>query len=343
VKRTFTILHTNDLHSAFVGLGPAADYTPFTLSDDDTIGGYARQATLIAQRRQVRSVQGPVLVLCGGDYSMGTPFGAATRETGCELQLMSMMGYDGTTFGNHEFDLGPAGLSMSIGVAARSGRIPAVIASNTRFEGSDPSLAEIQRLKREGVISEYKVIDRGGIRFGIFGVMGKEAISVAVGSGAVKFTDFIETAREMVKLLRSKENADVIIALSHGGVMKGNDGSLYSLTCPLMLVPLIVALPKLTGGKLSVVPKNKDGQPLKSSVEALVNPSGSNTAQLMLPSGTTDRESLATETSNGAVREIKEWQAIMDHLRTLPVMSGDELPVIPVDERAAEVRAIMID
>jgi 5'-nucleotidase/UDP-sugar diphosphatase len=67
MRKTFTILHTNDLHSAFIGLGPAADYTPFTLNDDDTRGGYARQATLIAQRKQARSGQGPVLVLCGGD------------------------------------------------------------------------------------------------------------------------------------------------------------------------------------------------------------------------------------------------------------------------------------
>jgi 5'-nucleotidase/UDP-sugar diphosphatase len=601
MKKTFTILHTNDLHSAFIGLGPASDYTPFILNDDDTRGGYARQATLIEQRRRAGSTNGPVLVLCGGDYSMGTPFGAATRETGGELQLMSMMGYDATTFGNHDFDLGPHGLARSIGIAVKSGHIPAVIASNTKFEGNDPSLAEIQLLKRDGVISEYKVIERGGIRFGIFGVIGKEAISVAVGSGAVKFTDIIETAKEMVNLLKAKENTDVIIALSHGGVIKGNDGSykegddiqlarevpeidivigghshtvlhepfivngrtpvvqagkngenlgelvvtlnagnlkvdsytihpiddtvsgdkviadeieklkknvtgivfasrgysidqplaivprdlpnafadiaagtilanlctdafreatkadigftvnglmraslirgksgvqtvydifalaplgagvvddtagsalvtgyftgteiknlleyflidnpthpgewfprvsgmrfnynlsrpkydtvtkidigdfdngylivditgkdnrLFSITCPLMLAPLIVALPKLTGGKLAVVPKNKDGQPLKSRIEALVDIPQYNTAQMMLPNGTIDRESLATETSNGAIREIKEWQAIMDHLRNLPVKNKGELPMIPVDERAAEIRAI---
>ena len=94
MNKTFTILHTNDLHSAFIGLGPAADYTPFTLNDDATRGGYARQATLIAQKKQARNAQGPVLVLCAGDYSMGTPFGAATRETGGELQIMSLMGCD---------------------------------------------------------------------------------------------------------------------------------------------------------------------------------------------------------------------------------------------------------
>ena len=74
-----------------------------------------------------------MLVLDAGDYSMGTAFGAATREIGGELQLMSRMGYDATTFGNHEFDLGPDGLGKSIGVAAKAGRVPAVVASNTNF------------------------------------------------------------------------------------------------------------------------------------------------------------------------------------------------------------------
>ena len=50
-KRTFTILHTNDMHSSFIGMGPAADYTPFSLNDDATRGGYARLGGLIARRR----------------------------------------------------------------------------------------------------------------------------------------------------------------------------------------------------------------------------------------------------------------------------------------------------
>jgi 5'-nucleotidase/UDP-sugar diphosphatase len=45
---------------------------------------------------------------------------------------------------------------------------------------------------------------------------------------------------------------------------------------------------------------------------------------------------------NGAVREIKEWQAVMDSLRTLPVKSPGELPIIPLDERATKVRAIKV-
>ena len=205
-------------------MGPAADYTPFTLNDDTTRGGYARLAALIAKRKEARKGQGPVLVLDAGDYSMGTAFGAASRETGGELQLMSRMGYDATTFGNHEFDLGPDGLGKSIGVAAKAGRVPAVLASNTSFAKHDATLADLQRLAKAGVIRRYVVIERGGIRFGIFGLLGKEAQFYTGGAGAATFSDAIETGKEMVKVLRETEKVDVVIALSHGGVQKGKDG-----------------------------------------------------------------------------------------------------------------------
>jgi 5'-nucleotidase / UDP-sugar diphosphatase len=598
-KKTFTILHANDLHSNFLGLGPVSDYTPFTLNDDATRGGYARMATLIAQRKTAHQDQGPVLVLCAGDYSMGTAFGAATRETGGELQLMSLMSFDATCLGNHEFDLGPDGLGKSISAAAKAGHVPAVVASNTKFAGKDPALANLQRLTKAGVIRRYVVIERGGLRFGIFGLLGKEALHYTSG-GATSFPDPIDTAKEMVTVLRETEKVDVVICISHGGVEKGKDGTftdgedvrvakavpgidvvigghshtflreaiivndrtpvvqagvngqtlgelvvtldggkltvdsykllpiddtipgdraiaseieklkknvtkivfasrgysvdqplavapqdlpntfsdipastllanlvtdafreatkadigftvngtmragltrgksgvqtvydvfamaplgagvvdttagsalvtgyftgqdlktliefllvdnpahpgeffprtsgmrfrydlsrlkfdavttielgdldrgyrviditgkderLYSLTCPLMVGQFIVAIPKFTKGQLALVPKNKAGQPLKSKTEALDDPRRS-TPDLLPPPGTLDQDSVAKGTGKNAVREIKEWQAIMDHLRRLPVKSKGQLPVIPVDERAKEVRAI---
>ena len=148
MNKTFTILHTNDMHSAFIGMGPASDYNPFKLKDDKTRGGFARLAWLIAQRKAARGHQGPVLVLDAGDYSMGTAFGAATREIGGELQLMSHMGYDATTFGNHDFDFGPAGLGESIDVAVKAGRFSTLVASNTNFAGTDGTLAGLQRLAK---------------------------------------------------------------------------------------------------------------------------------------------------------------------------------------------------
>jgi 5'-nucleotidase len=73
------------------------------------------------------------------------------------------------------------------------------------------------------VVRRHIVIERGGIRFGIFAVLGKEAIVYTTG-GAVTFSDPIETAVEMVKVLRETEKVDVVICLSHGGVVKGKDG-----------------------------------------------------------------------------------------------------------------------
>jgi 5'-nucleotidase len=224
MKQTFTILHTNDMHSAFIGMGPSSDYTPYTPNNDATRGGYARLASVIATRKQARANQGPVLVLDAGDYSMGTAFGAASRETGSELQLMSRMGYDATTFGNHDFDLGPDGLGQSIDVAAKAGRIPAVLAANSSFAGIDATLADLQRLAKDKVIRRYLVIERGGIRFGLFGVLGKEAMIYTTGAGAIAFPDAIETAKEMVKTLREAEKVDVVICLSHGGLQKDKDG-----------------------------------------------------------------------------------------------------------------------
>jgi 5'-nucleotidase len=144
MKKTFTILHTNDLHSNLIGLSPASDYSPFTPNDDRTRGGFARLATLIAQRREARKNQGPVLVLDGGDYGMGTAFAGVIRETGAELQLLFQMGYDATTFGDHEFDFGPDGTAQAIAVASKAGRVPAVVASNSHFTGNDPTLAGLQ-------------------------------------------------------------------------------------------------------------------------------------------------------------------------------------------------------
>lgn len=223
VKKTFTILRTNDLHSNFIGMSPESDYTPFSLNDDKTRGGFARLAPLIAARKAAREAQGPVLVLDDGDYSNGTAFGAATRETGSELQLLFRMGFDATTFGNHEFDFGPDGLGTSIAVAAKVGRTPPIIASNIDLSEEDPTLVDLQRLTKEGVIRRYLVIERGGLRFGIFGLLGKEAVIYTSG-GAASFPDATETAKEMVTILREKEKVDVVICLSHGGLQAGNNG-----------------------------------------------------------------------------------------------------------------------
>ena len=224
--KTITILHLNDLHSNFIGMAPSSDYTPFTLNDDTTRGGFARIATKIRERRAAMEGRGPVLVLDAGDYTMGTAFAAATRETGGELRLLAMVGCDATTFGNHDFNLGPGGTSAAIEAAVAAGQVPAILATNTDFSAAAPTLEGLQKLGAAGRIRRHLVLERGGIRIGLFGVLGREAAVYAVSAAPVTFSDPIEAAKAAVAELRDKEKADVVIAISHGGVYRNPDGTI---------------------------------------------------------------------------------------------------------------------
>jgi len=245
--KTFTILHTNDLHSSFIGMGPSSDYSPFELNNDKTVGGYARLAGLINQKKELHGKAGAVLVLDAGDYSMGTPFGAATRVIGGELQLMSRMGYDATTFGNHEFDLGAKGLGEEMSIAAQSGFTIPVIASNTILTANDSTQLGLQKMVKEGHLLPYKIIERDGIRFGIIGLLGHEATFYTSGAGTVKFGDAIATAKKMVKILRDSLKAEVFICVSHGGLEKGEDGQ-FSKGDDILLADSVPGIDVIVGG-----------------------------------------------------------------------------------------------
>src|SRR5258708_31217410 len=146
----------------------------------------------------------------------------------------------------------------------------------------------------------------------------------------------------------SRPKVDVVPAIEIGDAdrgyqatdITGKDARLFSLTTPLYLAMILVAIPKYTKGKLPLVAKKKDGQPLKSKVEALDDPRD-DTPDLLPPGGTMDKDSVATTTANGAVRGSKEYQAIIDYLRSPPAKKI-HIPIIPVDELANEVRAIKV-
>ncbi len=81
----------------------------------------------------------------------------------------------------------------------------------------------MKALGAAGAIRSHMVIERGGIMFGLFGLMGADSITFTINPGALTFPDPIETARAMVKQLRA-EGADVIICMSHGGVREPKSG-----------------------------------------------------------------------------------------------------------------------
>lgn len=224
-ERSFTILHTNDWQSRLLGFGPNNEYTPASVGDDDTVGGVARLASLLEQRRAAAGEQ-PVLLLDGGDFSMGTLFHTVTRETGGELRLMTELGYDAATLGNHEFDFRPAGLAAMISAAhkAKGDALMPLLSSNLGFDPERPEDDSLQAHYDAGRIAPYKLIDKGGIRFGLFGLLGNNAVAVSPMIKPARFADPLATAKATVGKLR-EEGAEVVILLSHMGVVQQADGS----------------------------------------------------------------------------------------------------------------------
>jgi 5'-nucleotidase len=217
-EKIVTIIHTNDLHSHLLGFSPNIDYRPDMTEDDGTKGGWARIATVIKKEKGKRN--NPVLVLDGGDFLMGSLFHMIAREEAVELRLMKDMGYDVLTLGNHEFDLKPRGLARILHAAVNKGGMPAVVFSNAIFSKESDRDDILEEAFNRGLVKPYIIMEKEGIKIGIFSLMGKDAAEKAPFASPVKFRDPIEIAKAMVKVLREKEKVDMVICLSHSGVRK---------------------------------------------------------------------------------------------------------------------------
>ncbi len=209
------ILHTNDMHSKLTGFGPEKKYTPLSLNDDETLGGFARMATIVKQEKAMNPNS---VILCdAGDYLMGTIFQSLEPETGFQLNLMKEIGYDVITIGNHEFDFGADKLGDIYNSAIENGEIPVIVSSQLKFSETDKRDDKLEKLAQDKKILPYTIIEKNGLKIGFFGLLGEEAQMVTQAAYPVEFEDITKTAKKMVKILREQEKVDIIICLSHTG------------------------------------------------------------------------------------------------------------------------------
>lgn len=204
----FTILHTNDEHSAFVPV-PA-------LAPDISRGGMARLATAIRRYRERNAAAGePLILVSSGDFSTGTPFNWLTfGGMSPELQFMLDLQYDLVVLGNHEFDYGPGALAdylSRLGYPARAADLP-VLSANIRIPDEHP-------LAGTGITGTHVVTVAEGVRVGFIGIMGMEAADVAPFKDPVTFADAIETARAEAARLKA-DGVALVVAVTHSGVLE---------------------------------------------------------------------------------------------------------------------------
>ena len=220
-EKKIMILHTNDLHSRLMGYAPESEYSPMTINDDNTVGGFARIAAIL--RDEKAKNDGITLILDGGDFLMGTLFQGLETKTGFQLRLMEKVGYDAVCIGNHEFDYGPGKLADIINSGLQGGDIPPILLSNVVFDSKDPADDRLEELFVSNTIGRTLIIEKEGLKIGFFGILGKVADDNAAFAPPVTFSNQIRTARKMVRELRNN-GCDMIICLSHSGVAPGESG-----------------------------------------------------------------------------------------------------------------------
>ncbi|MCB9245752.1 MAG: metallophosphatase [Flavobacteriales bacterium] len=193
-----TILYTNDWHSRIEPFpGEGGTYSG--------LGGASKRAHLIDR---IRSEAEHVLLLDAGDIFQGTPYFNLFHGE-LEFKLMTQMGYDAVTLGNHDFDAGIEGLKAQLPHAGFE-----ILNANYRF--GDRELRE--RVK------PYRIFQKGPFRVGVFG-LGIELKNLVPEAlyGDTIYTNPVEAANSTATYLRTKKKCNLIVCLSHLGFEYKND------------------------------------------------------------------------------------------------------------------------
>ena len=219
-SKKITILHTNDVHSHI---------DPFPKNDplNPSGGGVIARANLI---NLVKKDNPHTLVLDAGDVFQGTPyFNFFGGEL--ELKLMSKMGYNASTLGNHEFDNGMEKLSKVLNHA------------NFSFLNSNYTL---KNTPLENKIKSHEIFNINGIKIGVFGLgIELEGLVEKKLYKGIKYLNPIEISKDISDDLKYNHNCDLIICLSHLGFSYSKD---KNIMCDLILAKQTKNIDLIIGG-----------------------------------------------------------------------------------------------
>ena len=227
-----TILFTHDLHSHFL---------PQPTAEGGESGGYARLKTVIDGERAMNP---DALLVDGGDFSIGSLIQTLYTTQAAELRTMGAMGYDAVTIGNHEFDHKGVGFAemlnsakaaqqAAVGLLLVDARplenmdayrerfgpvtpvLPTLLEANYAPADDNPDRAFIRSAMEDYGVTDCMTLERGGVTYGLFGLMGGDSDECDRASGCTR-TDAAEAAERCVETLKG-EGAEIIVCLSHSG------------------------------------------------------------------------------------------------------------------------------
>ena len=233
---TISILHTNDLH---------CHIEPFSDGNDNIAGkgGLARISEMV---KKVRAENRDTLLFDAGDMFQGTPY-YNYFQGGLMMKLMTAVGYDAGTIGNHEFDDGLQGILDSLPEAG----FPII---NSNYDFSDTILA--------GRLPRWKIFKKSGIRIGVYG-LGIELKGLVADKnfGKIIYNDPLIVAAEMESFLKGRGKCDLVICLSHLGLRyRESKVSDLILASETSMTDLIIGGHTHTFLEKPIIEKNKAGK-----------------------------------------------------------------------------------
>lgn len=229
-----SILHTNDIHSHI---------DPFVSGRNKGLGGLVQLSSLV---NKIKSEEKNVLLLDSGDIFQGTPY---FNKFGGELEfkLMSKIGYDCSTMGNHDFDNGLNGFEEQL------------IHTNFPFICTN---YDFKNTILKGKTKNHAIFHKEGVKIGVIGlgIELKGLVDPRLYKN-VKYLNPIEAGNKMAKYLKHDQNCDIVICLSHLGFKyKGDKVSDQVLAKETSNIDVILGGHTHTFLKKPINLKNKNGK-----------------------------------------------------------------------------------
>ena len=215
------VLFTHDTHSHL------DSFSTIVNGEQKEVGGFAKIKTLINEKKK----EDPdTLILDGGDFSMGTLIQTVYDTEAAELRMLGYLGYDVTTFGNHESDYRSQGLANMLKAAKSSGEtLPEIVVCNVDWDsmekaGLNDGQKQIQSAFETYGVKDYVMVQKGDAKIAVVGVFGKDALECAP-TCELSFKDPVGAVKKTVEEIKKNEEADMIACVSHGGTWEDESKS----------------------------------------------------------------------------------------------------------------------
>lgn len=192
------IIETSDVHG---------NYYPYDfIHRHEAAGSLARVHALVQKEREV--YKDNLILLDNGDILQGQPTAyyynyIDTVSPHLAAEMMNFMGYDAGNMGNHDVETGNAVFDRW--------------SSDCQFPILGANIIETATGKTH--FKPYEVLERDGVKVVVLGMI-TPAIPVWLSENlwrGLRFDDMEDTARKWMKIIREKENPDVVIGMFHAG------------------------------------------------------------------------------------------------------------------------------